>query len=76
MKYTVPCAHVQRWGSDRVGATIVVYKGCHPGVPRGDQELRSQSGACQRIALLAATRVFFMSIAMVIGPTPPGTGVM
>lgn len=76
MKYTVPCAHVQRRGRDRVGATIVVYRGCHPGVPRGDWELHSHSGAGQRRALLAATSVFFMSIAMVIGPTPPGTGVM
>jgi hypothetical protein len=27
-------------------------------------------------AILAALSVFFMSMAMVMGPTPPGTGVM
>ncbi|MDK2930507.1 MAG: hypothetical protein PWR07_638 [Bacillota bacterium] len=38
--------------------------------------LHSHLAAGQRRALLAATSVFLMSIAMVIGPTPPGTGVM
>jgi hypothetical protein len=33
-------------------------------------------GEFYRISFLAAFSVFFISIAIVIGPTPPGTGVI
>ncbi len=41
--------------------------------PTGCRDLKSRS---PHYRCLAAFRVFFISIAMVIGPTPPGTGVI
>lgn len=42
-----------------------------------NEEIHSRFGCCfYAFCSLAAVRVFFRSMVMVMGPTPPGTGVI
>src|SRR6185295_6077548 len=65
----LPSAKLDDLGAER--AVLLVERGTRERVPR-----RRLAHAATRVPSLAAATVLASSIATVIGPTPPGTGVI